>query len=580
MRSKLALAALAAAAFAFAAAGLDWDLPSDARAARVLAPQWDRTALFDKLASGWENIYKQAEGTTPLAAEAAGKYSTRLKGTFATDFKGPLPEPELWNSYRSMLIRSRHPDEAHPLSDLARMNPAKLNFRPPSFVYGGGYLYPLGAYYFALSKAGVVKPLPLRASLEKPGTLGGVYLAGRLVSAAAFAGVCLLVFLIVLRLEPRGLAYAAFAAALSMPALAVHARFLTPHLWAAFWALAAVYFSLRSLPSLELKPLLAAGACLGLASGSYWSAAHAALFVLAVVLSPGKEAFRPGALKKIALAAGLAALVFLALNPYLPFNLHNAAGEFFPGGAAAGAGPEAGLRILFFRIFPVTLGPVYSVLFPAGCVWGIFSGRPLVRNLSAAALLFALPASAAIFSGFPGGVRRFFPWLLTGVIIGTIFLGRLTARLKPVLKTAVFILALAPGLVMSAAYAMLFIDAAGPRSTFYRMADALDAMPAGNVLGLTEFPQPAYMPAFRLDRWKLRLADEAALKAMPAKELPEYLLVNFNQKDGLSGFLPGHYELLTGFYPRTLLGFKPDVLLCSANPPVELYKLKGRGPVK
>ena len=576
MKDKLILAALAAAAFALGVSGLGWDLPSDARAARLLAPRWDRTALFDKLASGWENIYKQAAGSTPLAAEAAGKYSTRLEGRFSTDFKAPLPEPELWNSYRSMLIRSRYPDEALPLSDLARMNPAKLDFRPPSFVYGGGYLYPLGAWYFALSGAGAVKPLPLRQALEKPGTLGGIYLAGRLTSAAAFAGICLLVFLIARRLGHGAAAYAAFAAALTLPALGIHARYLTPHLWAAFWALAALYFSLRSLPALKLKPLLAAGVCLGLASGSYWSAAHASIFILAAVLSPGREALRPEALKRLALAAAAAAAVFFAMNPYLPFNWPEVLGEMRQSVGHLGAVPETGLYILFAKIFPTTLGPAFAVLFPAGCLWGIFSGKPLTRNLSAAALVLASPASATLHPAFPSGVRRFFPWLLTGVLIGTIFLDRLTAKLKPVFRAAVLSLALAPGFIMSSAYTLLFIDASGPRSTFYRMADKLDSIPAGGTLGMLEFPQPAYMPAFRLDRWRLRLADEAALKTMPQKDLPGYLLVNYNQKEALYVFLHMHYTLDAGFYPRAVLGFDPDPFLCGANPPLELYRLKQR----
>jgi hypothetical protein len=107
MTARLPLAALFAAAFAFGTAGINWDLPSAERAGRILAPGWDQAALFDRLAGGWENIYKQAEGSTPLAAERAGKYSTRLGGSFATDFKDALPPPELWNSYRSTPIPTK-----------------------------------------------------------------------------------------------------------------------------------------------------------------------------------------------------------------------------------------------------------------------------------------------------------------------------------------------------------------------------------------------------------------------------------------------------------------------------------------
>lgn len=566
------LAVLAAAAFAFGATGLSWDLPSSVRAGRVLAPHWDKAVFFDKLAGGWEEIYRQAAGSTPLAAEAAGKYSTRLKGRFSTDFKAPLPEPELWNSYRSMLIRSRYPDEALPLSDLARMKPAEFDFRPPSFIYGGGYLYPLGAYYFALSKVKAVEPLPLRAALERTETLGGLYLAGRLLSAAAFAGVCLLVFLITRLLQPGAAPYAAFAAALTLPALGVHARYLTPHLWAAFWALAAVYYCLRALPGLELRPLLAAGACFGAAAGSYWSAAHAGLLMLAVVASPGKAALRPEALKRLALAAAAGAAVFLALNPYLPFNLADAAREFAPGAPGAGPAFETGLWIMLTRIFPTTLGPAFALLLPAGCIWGLFSGRALPRNLALAVLLFSLPASFTLFPEFSSGVRRFFPWLLTGSILAVLFISRLTEKLRPAARFAVFALLLAPGLVMSAGYTAAFADAASAGSAFRRMGDKLDAMPSGAELGMTEFPQPAYMPAFRLDRWRLRLADSETLKALPAGDLPVFLLLNFDQKRGLGEFLSANYRLEQGFYPRAFLGFTPDPFLCAANPPIELYR--------
>lgn len=573
MRSILKPAALFAAAFVFGAIGLCWDLPSEKRAARMLAPHWDRAALLDRLAGGWENIYKQAEGSSPLAAEAAGKYSTRLSGVFSTDFKAPLPEPELWNSYRSMLIRSRYPDEALPLSDLARMKPAELKFRPPSFIYGGGYLYPLGAYYFALSKLNVLEPLPLRATLERTDTLGGVYLAGRLLSAAAFAGVCLMVFLITRRLEPGAAPYAAFGAALTLPALAIHARYLTPHMWAAFWGLAALYYCLRALPGPALRPLLAAGACFGLASGSYWSTAHTGLFMLAILLSQGKESLRPEALKKYALAAAAGCAVFIALNPYLPFNLAETAREFAHAVQPAGPDAQTGPWTMLSVIFPATLGPAFALLLPAGCLWGLFSGRPLLRNLSLASLLFAVPASYTLFPELTSGVRRFFPWLLVGEIIAVIFVSRLTARLKPAARSAAFALALAPGLVMSGAYALAFSDASGPASTFARMADTLDSIPAGATLGMAEFPQPAYMPAFRLDRWRLRLADIGTLPALPAEELPEYLLVTFDQKPPLSALLAEKYSLERGYYPRSLLGFTPEPFLCSANPPAELYRL-------
>lgn len=573
MKDRLLLPLLAAAAFALAAAGSGWDLPSRERAERLLAPGWDRAALFDGLAGGWEGIYKRAEGSTPLAAETAGKYSTRLKGTFSEDFKGRLPAPELWNSYRSMLIRSGYPDEALPLSDLARMKPAELQFRPPSFIYGGGYLYPLGAYYFALSKARLAEPLPLRAALERPETLGRIYRAGRLLSAAAFSAVCLLVFLLARELQPSAAPFA-WAAALTLPLFGIHGRYLTPHLWACAWGLAGLYFSLRSLPELRRVPLLAAGACLGAAAGSYWSAAHAAFLALAVLLSPGRDALRPAALKNLGLAALAGAAVFLLLNPYLPFNLAEAAAEFTPGGASALPASGNNPAALLLSVLPASAGPAFALLLPAGCLWGLFSGRPALRNLSAAALLLAIPISATVTPDFPSGLRRFFPWLAAGALCGALLVDRLTRALKPALRLAAMAAALAPGLLMSAAYALSFSDGAGPGSAYRLMARRLDSLPAGATLGLTEFPQPAYYPAFAFHRWRLRLAEPQALAALPRAALPDYLLVYYQHKPALAGLLASAYDPDSVFAPRPVAGFRPSTLVGGGNPPAELYRLK------
>ncbi len=578
MKSKnVILAVLAAAACAAAFSGLGWDAPSDARAARLLSPAWDRATLFERLSSGWQDIYKKSEGSTPLAAEAAGKYTTNLSGEFQTDFASPLPPPELDNSYRSMLIRSRYPDEALPLSDLARMKPAELNFRPPSFLYGGGYIYPLGAYYLGLSVTGAIKRLSLRSVMENPDALGRIYLAGRLVSALSLLGICVLALLIARRLAPGCPEAAAFAAVLAMPSVVIYSHYLTPHLWAACWGLASIYFALCALPRLNLKPLLLSAACLGLSAGSYWSALHTAFFVLAIMISPGWSGLDRGAIKRILLAAVAAAAVFFILNPYLPFNWAAAVYEVFPGGSSPWGFSNSGLYPFFLKTLPQTIGPSLAILFPVGCLWGIFSGDRVLRNLSAAVLIFALPAAKAIPPDFPSGVRRFFPWLVTGAVIGAVFLGWVASRLPKRVRAAAVALVLAPGLLMSLAYALTFVDAAGPRSTFYRMADKLDSMTAGHTLGMLNFPQPAYMPAFRLDRWKLRLADSGTLQTEKRDKLPEYLLINFDQKPRVSVFLRNSYELYEAYYPRKILGFSPDPFLSSANPPMELFRLKPAG---
>jgi hypothetical protein len=568
----LGLSACAAAFY-----GLDWDLPSAARTGRMLAPAWDKTVLFDRLASGWQDIYAKSAGSTPLQAEAAGRYSTHLEGWFLAEPGNGLPPQDLYNSYRSMLIRSRYADESLPLSDLARMKPAALDLRPPSFLYGGGYIYSLGAYFAALTLPGVLERLPLRQALEKPQALARIYLAGRAVSAAALIGICLLAALITAKLSPSCPQAAAFAAVLSLPSVVIYSHYLTPHLWAAFWGLLSLYFALSAVPGLRLRPLIGSAVSLAMAAGSYWSALHAAALVFPVLFSGGRSDLDRAALKRLLAACLAGAAVFLAVNPYLLPNWSAAVFEVFPGGSSPWAGTASGTAGFLLRTVPAVAGPAMLLLVPAGCVWALLRGTPAMRSLSIGLLILLVPVAMAVPHGFAAGIRRFFPWLVSGAVLGIIFLWQALEKLPAFWRGAMLAAALAPGLLMSGAYLAAFSDASGAGSTYRRMADTLDSMPAGAELGMTDFPQPAYMPAFRLDRWKLKFADERTLAAAGAKDLPRYLLVNFESKPGLSGLIAEHYDLFAGFYPRAARWFTPDPALCAANPPLELYRLRKGG---
>lgn len=572
MKSKaLTLLLLAALPLAAAGPGLRWGLPGPGRAEKLLPAAWERASLFDSLASGWQKIYDSARGSTTVIAENAGKYSTRLEGPLRPDFsKGP--PAELGNSYRSLLIRSMYPDEAQPLSFLAQMNPAKLEFRPPSFLYGGGYVYPLGAWLLVLSKTGAVERLPLREALDKPSALASVYAAGRLLSLLAFAGICVLCFFIAAEFGGRRAGLFALLLAVSAPLGLGHARYLTPHLWAAFWSLLAFYLLLPGRRPAGVKHAALAGLCFGLSAGSYWSQLHAALFLAAALWASGGG---PAAsFRRAAALAGTAALVFLAFNPYLPGAWRLALAEMFPGNASIGGTYLGNLAGLFTSVLPAVLGPAAALAAAGGCAWAFFSGDRALRGLAFACAAMLLLAPLALPPDFPSWARRFFPWLYLCLVPAALALDRLSRRLPAPAAAAALTACFVPAALAVLLCASDFRRSSETGAAYAKMGAYLDSLPAGGSLGLVEFPQPSNTPLFRLDRWKLTLAAPEIMAALPPKERPPRLLLSHFQKAAAPAGLLAGYELEKGFYPPGPAVFRPPAEVLPVDIPTELYRLR------
>ena len=569
---KNPLAVLAPLALLAALAGVNWGLPGADKAARELPAQWNSPAFFDALTSGWQNIYDKSRGSTPLLAETDGKYTAHLDAPVSIDFGAGLPPAILHNSYRSMLIRSEYADEALPLSDLAQMKPAKLDFRPPSFLYGGGYLYPLGAYYLALSKLGIIQRMSMRRTLENPGSLRMIYAAGRFLSALAFAGVCCLCFLIASRLQGAEAGLFAFIFALTSPLALVHAHYLTPHLWAAFWGLLSVFVVLRALPAPGFRPMIWSGVFMGVSAGSYWSQFHVLIFLAALLLSEGRAFFSRGSLLRTCAMTGAGALTFLLLNPYLPGAWALALREMAPGPAPAQFSYWANLAALVTHTLPATLGLPCALAAAAGCAAGLLSKNAAARALAAACILMFFISGALIPSDLAAGARRFFPWLMLSLAAGGVFVSGLVRRAPGWLKVPLLLLCFVPGALLAGAYEANFLRDASPSSNFAKMGAELDSRKPEGRMGLLELPQPSNAPQFRLDRWPLLLVTPAGLSGLADKDLPEYLLVAFQHKQAALAVLEKKYALAAGFYPRGVPGFSVDPAIGPANRPVELYR--------
>lgn len=218
-------------------------------------------------------------------------------------------------------LYSRQPDELIILRALARMNPRQLDFDPQLYQYGGGYLYLVGAVIGAAGAAGCF-PLSrdLGVYLENPAAIGGFYVAARFVSLAFGAATLIAIARLARATAGRRAAWLALLAGACSPVLLSAVCEAKPHLPSACLLLWAGLSALEFLRT----PSRAAAVRLGLQSGYAFALTltglAGALFVPALYLALPTAQRTRLTLRRLALAAGLFAAVYVVLNPYLFYN--------------------------------------------------------------------------------------------------------------------------------------------------------------------------------------------------------------------------------------------------------------------
>lgn len=222
---------------------------------------------------------------------------------------------------RAYLLGSAAMDERHIYHALSRMDPARLQLDPGFYVYGGAFVYPVGAALYAGKLLGLIDiTSDLGHYFKHPEHLARMYLAGRWLSVAGYLGVMLVLGLWAARLAGPGAAGLAMAA-WALSSLPFWMALVTkPHTWAAAWGLLALYLLYRRGDE-GFRPgrIWLSGACLGLAMGSTVTSGFLGL-VFPILLYDRRQ---PWAWLGQSLLAGLAALVmFLVTNPYAILNFY------------------------------------------------------------------------------------------------------------------------------------------------------------------------------------------------------------------------------------------------------------------
>ncbi|HAH05642.1 MAG TPA: hypothetical protein DCM05_03805, partial [Elusimicrobia bacterium] len=310
--------------------GLGWTLPSKQRLAWLLPAGLDNPEFHKSLQESWRKMHESLGENLMIASQEL----TSFQGLQQVPGGWKEPPPLLVNCVRSFYLRSAHDDEQTFLILFSKMRPKQLDFRPRMYLYGGGYLYPLGAWMggFALLGVGHLSR-ELTAYFARPDWLAGLYLSGRLFSVFAWLGVVLLAWRLGRRLIGECCGFGAALVCALSPGAMVQTHVMKQHTLWPLWALACFGVCLRILEggsqhsgpqqprwltSGPLRNYLLAGALAGLAAGTFTLAALVCLFPAAAALL---RVLRRGAdwkveAKGLAAAAAAAVLAFFVVNPY------------------------------------------------------------------------------------------------------------------------------------------------------------------------------------------------------------------------------------------------------------------------
>ena len=447
-------------------------------------------------------------------------------------------------------------DEVLNIISLARMKPESFRFDPGFYQYGGAYLYPLGAWYYGLSKLGVLSVGSLAEMAAHADRMDKIYSYGRLFGLIGFVMSGAIFYVIASRLVSVGSACLLLGIYLAAPISVMFSQILKPHWYALVWVNLAILMVLRAFQCRRFGWGASAltGAALGLAVGSAQTfAPFSALIWVALVLAARRGILGWPHLIAVPLVAFV---VFAMTNPYVFLNW-----DVFVAERNLAAATWFGLKLhpkyighfVTGSLMP-GLGIAMTLLLLGLSLWRLVVGAALER-----AAVFGLIV-IVLFVGYLNAELshwhinlRYAPYLVSVAIL---FVG---ASLGP--RRGLWLgICLALTVLQSVPMWLAYRDENDPaRSTRLRAADWIEAnVPAGAGVSVgTGQPAPYEVPPFDLSRYRINARDW------------QYQISVERQADIVT--VPSGTRLKARFRPRLTTSQFPFVY-SHINPQISIYQ--------
>lgn len=534
IRRRVLLAALVVLSFFVFFTGIHWGLPSRAADSFLFGdvPVWSGEKI---MALAGERSDDARLGSDVTRYHVNGRDRIQVLNDNDRD------RAEIIRRYR---LYPAQPDENLPLLAIGRMRPAKFDFDPRLYQYGGLFLYPLAALYKLAGACGYLHVTTNAAYyVDHPEAIARFYVVTR--AWAAIWGVVgvIAVFWIARRLV--GAFAAASAAALAfmfMPAVINQAHEAKPHLQGAVLLLCAVIAAQRFVETGRRSAAWSTGAVCGAAFGTVLTslAAFATLPVMVMLRS-----ITWGERIRLLLGAALIGVaVYGITNPYVPINLvrnravlrsnlGNSTDMYHVGGWASGIprgarliaeGASPGLAIAgaFAALVAIARGIRGRRRDPNASSGGRFS----LGCLLAAPAVLLLAQFFSLAAGKPGEYGRFAIYSDTVLALAALCATALWVQSKAV-RAIIGAVLVVTTMIFGANYLEHFRRDASGDSTRFEAARAIqllaNGMPAS--IGLWAEPAPYSVPPVDLFRNRLVLLPRGYVPPTQPKDSPANIYV-------------------------------------------------------
>ena len=477
-----------------------WGLPSRERNELLLHGTELTSGELAEIRSLTSSYFEQRDEADQFAAEQL-EQGVLVPGHRATEIGAELSDVEKLRAVRRFLLSSSAVDERKPYIALARMDPRHGDLDPRGFMYGGAYLYLVGATLLAWETVGWLDaPRDATEAVDHPEQVARMYLAGRLPSLLAFLGVALLLLAWARNREcTREAATLAMAVWVTSTQPLTQALVSKPHVYAAFWVFAATYALHGHSRTQGTRWLAASGLCMGMAAGSSLvSAAAGILFPIVLWERPGLRFWR-----RLGLVLASMTVAVVVTNPYVLVSPEQYLRTVLQMGSSGGSGHgvlDIGkgwhtLRDLLVRGYSFPLG----ILGAVGSLWQLIRGRCFLRRLSLAFWVLLLGVGST-----DGRVRHMIflgPWLCLFAGIGWVVLFQyVVRRARPAVAKGLTFALLAPGILFFAIFARDSLSDEAWLAPARVWADELATFRTEHghpaVLGIFDRPEPSDHPPF------------------------------------------------------------------------------------
>lgn len=482
---------------------------------------------------------------------------------------------EIINSCRSYFTRSSGADEQAVIVALSKMSPSRFEFNPHFYEYGGVYLYPMGFFFYILSKFKVIKTTPdMSFYFLNPEEMGKLYIWGRVFGAIG-ALISIVVFFLICKdlFNNKILNYLLTLLYGTSAGFVVWSHYLKPFSYGMLWFLLTLYALIKFYKSEKEKWLYIASGFAGLSFGTLLSYGYIYWAIIVFILFAKTNI--QWKIKNICFTGLIFLITFFITNPYVILSYKEFIQElkylkaYWHRDISLNA-----INIFLFNTMRYGLGAFLWFIILIGFIGGIIY-KP--EKLSFILLFIILPAF--FYFAFTTAEWVHYSIFLYPLFIISAGLFFARTRFKNVITSCLIIVSL-----YTILYTFSYVKLFGMENTREEAGRWINEnILLSEKIGLLEAPSPWRTPPFRFLEYDICIAAD---KKEIEKEKPEYFIVSEYQwlrgpgMETIKNIL-SDYEIFNKFEREpSILGIQfkhPENIpydWCHPNPVILIWKRK------